>query len=66
LQAKPELTPAQVKERLVKAARTLGLDPNVQGAGLSDIYAAYQGQGSSVPPTGTGCLMALLGVLLRQ
>jgi subtilisin family serine protease len=70
LQAKPELTPLQVKERLAKAARTLGLDPNVQGAGLSDIYAAYKDESTPGPgpgPTpGTGCLIALLNLLLRQ
>jgi hypothetical protein len=40
LQAKPDLTPAEVKDILKETAKDLGFGPNVQGAGLMDIEAA--------------------------
>jgi len=67
LEAVPTLKPAEVKERLMKAAIDLGVDANAQGAGRVDVYAAYQGQTSPEPgPTpSTGCLTSLLTLLLR-
>jgi serine protease AprX len=50
LQAKPGLSPAQVKELLMKGARDLGLAPNTQGAGRADVYAALRGEAAPAPP----------------
>ncbi len=63
LEAKPGLTPAQVKDLLMKTAVDLGLAPNTQGSGRGDIYQAYLGEEGppSPPPGGEGC-----GELIRQ
>jgi serine protease AprX len=65
LQKEPGLTPAQVKERMTRAARDMGLDPNVQGRGRVDAYAAYLGEAGEPlppppPPPGSGCLPVLV------
>lgn len=71
LQAAPELTPAQVKARMVLAARDMKIDPNIQGRGRVDAYAAYLDQAGEPlppspepPPPGTGCLPSFLGWLV--
>ncbi len=53
LQAKPEWTPAQVKEALMKTAVNLGQDPNAQGAGRADVYRAYLEEEPGPTPTPT-------------
>ncbi len=50
LQARPDLTPNQVKWALMTAARDLGEDPNAQGSGLGQVFAAYQKITSEIPP----------------
>ncbi len=53
LQAKPGLSPQQVKDLLMNTAKDLGLDPNSQGKGRADVFAAYQlalGQTPEPPP----------------
>jgi serine protease AprX len=64
LQARPELTPAQLKALLMETALDLGLSPNDQGAGRADAYAAYLEELIPVPPSpgGEGCLLRLLGL----
>jgi serine protease AprX len=41
LQAKPDLTPTQVKELMTATALNLNLDPNTQGSGRADVYKAF-------------------------
>ncbi|MBU0493763.1 MAG: S8 family peptidase [Chloroflexi bacterium] len=53
LQAKPGLSPAQVKDLLQTTARNLGLDGNVQGAGRAVVFAAYQKALGAAPPVPT-------------
>jgi len=74
LQAQPGLSPAQVKELLMGAARDLGYPPNVQGAGRADVYAALRGERTPRPPqpapppglpVGRGCLPPLFWGLAR-
>lgn len=64
LQARPELTPAQLKALLMETALDLGLSPNDQGAGRADAYAAYLEELPPVTPSpgGEGCLLRLLGL----
>jgi subtilisin family serine protease len=73
LEAFPELTPTQLKLRMMNTARDLGLDANAQGSGRVDVLQAYVGE-SPPPPEPTpspppapsepaGCLPALLGLL---
>ncbi len=64
LEAYPDLTPAQVKARITSTAADLGLDPNIQGSGRGDAYAAYEGETPPGPPSPPpqGCLTALLGL----
>lgn len=50
LQARPGITPSQVKDLLMSSTADLGLPPNVQGAGRADVYAAIRGERSSRPP----------------
>jgi serine protease AprX len=42
LQSKPDLTPNQVKWALMTTALELGQNPNAQGSGRGDVFAAYQ------------------------
>ncbi|MDP2661477.1 MAG: S8 family peptidase [Dehalococcoidia bacterium] len=77
LQAKPGLSPAQVKELLAGAAVDLGSPPNVQGAGRADVYAALRGQINPRPPQpapspgtppsspGKGCLPSIFWVFTK-
>jgi len=64
LQARPELTPTQLKALLMDTAIDLGLSPNDQGAGRADAYAAYLEELTPVTPSpgGEGCLLRLLGL----
>ncbi|MEW5721312.1 MAG: S8 family peptidase, partial [Chloroflexota bacterium] len=62
LQAKPGLSPQQIKDLLMDTAKDLGLDANTQGKGRAEAFAAYQsalGQEPQPPPTppppGPGC-----------
>lgn len=50
LQAKPDLTPNQVKWALLTTALELGENPNAQGSGRGDLFAAYQRIISETPP----------------
>lgn len=49
LQAHPELKPGQVKDALRAGAKNLGLDPNTQGAGRADVYAAFEAAAVPAP-----------------
>jgi serine protease AprX len=76
LQAKPGLSPQQVKDLLMSTAKNLGLDGNTQGKGRADGFAAYQaalGQTPPPPPTptpppgqGQGCLEAVKNAILGK
>ncbi len=70
LQARPGLSPAQVKDLLTGTAVNLGIPPNVQGAGRANVYGALRGERSSDPPQqpqpsptpaqpGKGCLPSI-------
>lgn len=69
LQARPDLTPAQVKSLMMGTARDLGQRAEVQGAGRGDAYSAYQGQPQPQPeipsPQPPGCLPRALRRLAR-
>lgn len=65
LEAEPDLSPADIKARFVKAALDLGLDPNTQGAGRVDVYAAYQNEAAPGPAPQPGCMSSLLQALWR-
>lgn len=64
LEAFPALTPAELKERIMITAISLGLDLNTQGEGRADAYAAYDGTPAPPEPTPTpqptGCLLSIL------
>ncbi len=49
LEAEPHLTPAEVKERLMRTAVDLGLAPNIQGAGRGDVLAAMEAHAHESP-----------------
>ena len=52
LQAQPGLSPQQVKDLFMNTARNLELDPNTQGKGRADLFAAYQSAlGETPTPT---------------
>jgi subtilisin family serine protease len=72
LQAKPGLSPQQIKDILMNTAKNLNLDPNVQGKGRADAFAAYQSalgqvpqppQPPPTPPPGPGCFEMLKSLL---
>ncbi|MBI2845389.1 MAG: S8 family peptidase [Chloroflexi bacterium] len=62
LQARPDLTPAQVKSLIMTTAIDLGQRAEVQGAGRGDAYQAYGGQPPpEIPsPQPQGCLPRIL------
>ena len=64
LQAYPDLTPAQVKARMMNSALNLNLDPNTQGAGRGDALAALEAE-TPQPPKPEGCLYFLRTLLRR-
>jgi serine protease AprX len=65
LEAYPTLTPAQLKERIMSTAISLGLEPNAQGSGRADAYQAYLGSQIAPPrpPEPTGCLLSILHLI---
>lgn len=65
LEAFPDLTARQLKDRLMNTARELGLDANAQGKGRADAYQAYLGEPFSPAPSPppTGCLYSILQML---
>ncbi len=72
LQAKPGLSPQQIKDLLMNTAKNLGLDGNAQGKGRADVLAAYRlaiGETPEPPPTPTptpppsGCLPSIQRLL---
>lgn len=69
LQAFPELSPAQLKERIMSTAIDLGQNENAQGSGRADALSAYQGTpsqpGQPPHPTPSGCLVGLAGLLTK-
>ena len=50
LEAYPDLTPAGVKDVLMRTAKDLGLDGNTQGAGRAQVYNAYASLKPVEPP----------------
>lgn len=65
LQAYPDLTPAQVKARMMDSALSLNLDPNTQGAGRGDALRALEMELPQPPAKPKGCLY-FLGTLLKR
>lgn len=71
LNAEPQLTPQNVKDRLMNSAKDLGFQWNAQGRGRAQVYEAYLGNTTpppsepppSEPPTGCGGLLQSLGRL---
>ena len=69
LQAKPGSSPQQIKDLLMNTAKDLGLDPNTQGKGRADAFAAYQSALGQTPPPpappepGPGCWALIKSVL---
>ena len=74
LQAQPELTPQEIKARLVGTATDLGENPYAQGSGRVDAWQARHGEEKPPPeppppplppgPTpGQGCLVAMVQML---
>jgi serine protease AprX len=62
LEAFPDLSAAELKQRLVDAAQDLGLDPNAQGGGRADAHRAFLGEDVSLPPSPArgGCVTSVL------
>lgn len=50
LEANPELTPAEIKAALLAGAKDLGRNPQMQGAGRGDVYAALRAIQRTTPP----------------
>lgn len=50
-QAEPGLTPAQVKDRVMRAAQDMGQEPNWQGRGREDVLALVRGQTAEPLPS---------------
>jgi serine protease AprX len=67
LQAKPGLSPQQIKDLLMNTAKDLGLDANTQGKGRAEAFAAYQSalgqEPPPPPPPGPGCWETIKSVL---
>ncbi len=53
LEARSDLSQAQIKDILMETAVNLGLDGNAQGSGRADAYQAYLGQVEPSPPSPT-------------
>lgn len=79
LEAKPGLTPQQIKDILMGTAKNLNLDPNSQGTGRAQVFQAYQVVIGTEPmptppptptptpaPPGNGCLGMLKSLLGGQ
>lgn len=77
LQARPGLTPAQVKALFMKTAKSLGLTANVQGAGRAQANQAFRESPQPIPgpepvpspprpPAPRGCLPSLLRLWPRS
>ncbi len=73
LQAEPDLTPVELKSRLMRTAVNLGAPANAQGAGRVDAWRAYTDDTSDVvapepqpvpAPGNPGCLALLASLLL--
>ncbi len=65
LEAYPDLTPAQVKARMMGSAMNLKLDPNTQGAGRGDALAALELE-MPQPPKPKGCLYFIKALFERR
>lgn len=70
LSSNPDLSPEQVKRRMLAGARTMHLEGNAQGAGRGDAYNAFldqAGQPLPVPPVDepVGCLAGVMSLLRR-
>jgi serine protease AprX len=71
LQAKPGLSPGQIKDTLMGTAKDLVLDPNTQGRGRAEAYLAYRAAIGEIPPPqppkpgGSGCGSLIRSVLVR-
>ncbi|MHB1357816.1 MAG: S8 family peptidase [Anaerolineae bacterium] len=50
LQIKPQLTPEQIRSRLMSTATNLGFGPNAQGAGLADAWESIKDYIANPPP----------------
>jgi subtilisin family serine protease len=77
LQAKPSLTPQQIKDLLMSTAKNLNADPNAQGEGRAQVFFAYQQSLGTLPtptptptptppPQGNGCLSFVKSLLGGQ
>jgi subtilisin family serine protease len=69
LEAFPNLTPAELKARVMDTALNLGLDSNTQGSGRADAFQAYEGTPSTSPPPPPpppGCLLGVLQSLFAK
>ncbi|HEX7592967.1 MAG TPA: S8 family peptidase [Anaerolineae bacterium] len=77
LQAKPSLTPQQIKDLLMSTAKNLNADPNAQGEGRAQVFFAYQQSLGTLPtptptptptppPQGNGCLSLIKSLLGGQ
>lgn len=65
LQAYPDLTPAQIKAKMMNSALNLNLDPNTQGAGRGDALGALEIEAPQPPAKPKGCLY-FLGTFFRR
>jgi serine protease AprX len=69
LSANPDLSPEQVKGRMVAGARSMGLDSNIQGAGRGDAYNTFLDQVGRPLPLAppiekpVGCLASAMNFL---
>ena len=66
LEAKPDLSPAQIKMLLMQHTVNLMQDAQAQGAGRLDIYAAYRTVVPAAPIERSGCLTSLLRLGRRR
>ncbi len=66
LEAKPDLTPAQIKMLLMQHTVHLEQDAQAQGAGRLDLYAAYRAVVPAASATRSGCLTSLFPLRRRR